>query len=84
MQLTRTEVLRVVDAPVSGEMTREEASRWAATPLLGELPDPVIEEVLDLLVIMDGWQIDQDGQKAGYLYDFSDIIALRPTLLPDA
>ena len=35
-------------------------------------------------MIMDGWQIDQDGQKAGYLYDFSDIIALRPTLLPDA
>lgn len=84
MQLTRNEVLRVVDALVSGEMTREEVSQWAANPLRGELPDPAIEEVLDLLVIVDGWQIDQDGQKAGYLYDFSEIIAIRPTLLPDA
>jgi hypothetical protein len=80
MQVQRVEVLPIVDALLSEEMTREEASRWAAPRHLVEQHDPVVEEALDLLVATDSLQIDNEGRSLGYLFDFADLKALRSAL----
>jgi hypothetical protein len=72
-----------VDAPLSGEMTREEASKWAGQRHVEEMADPVVEEALDLLTATDAVQIDQEGQVVGYLFDLVDITAIRLALLGD-
>lgn len=83
MQIPRNEVLRIVDALLSGEMTREEASRWAGPRHLDEMADPVVEEALNLLTATDAIQINDEGQAIGYLFDFAEITPIRAELLRD-
>jgi hypothetical protein len=80
MQVSRTEVLGIVDALLSGAMTREEASRWAGPLHVEEMADPVVEEALDLLTLTDAVQITDQVRPDGYLYDFADIQAVRRAL----
>lgn len=80
MQVSRTEVLGIVDALLSGAMTREEASMWAGPLHVEEMKDPVVEEALDLLSLTDAVQIADDGSPGGYLFDFAAIEAIRRAL----
>jgi len=80
MQVPRGDVLRVVDALLSGEMTREAASSWAGPLHVEEMADPVVEEALDLLTLTDAIQITHEGRPAGYLFDLTDIEAIRQVL----
>lgn len=81
MQVSRSEVLRRVDAQLSGEMTREQASRWAGPLHVEEMADPVVEEALDLLTLTDAVQTNDEGRPVGNLFDFADIEAIRRALV---
>lgn len=67
---SRTEVAKIIDRLLTGVLTREDASLWAGPLHLQESSDPLIEEALDLLTLIDAWQMDAEGHWTGYLYDF--------------
>ncbi len=80
----RTEVLEIIDRLLAGGLTREDASRWAGPLHVEESPDSLVEEALDLLTLVDAWQIDAEGNRTGYLYDFDDLATIRELLVATA
>lgn len=61
-----------------------DASRWAGPLHVEESPDSLVEEALDLLTLVDAWQIDEEGNRTGYLYDFDDLATSRELLVATA
>ena len=81
---SRTEVVEIIDRLLAGGLTREDASLWAGSLHVEESPDPLVEEALDLLTLIDGWQTDAEGDRTGYLYDFDDLATIRDLLMATA
>ena len=84
IQLSRLDVLRVVDALLAGEISRKAASGWAGPLHVEEMADPVVEEALDLLTLTDAVQTDGALEPVGYLFDFAELEGIRGTLAKDA
>ncbi len=76
----RSEVLEIIDLLLAGELSREDASRWAGALHVEESPDSLVEEALDLLTLVDAWQINEEGNRTGYLYDFDGLATIREIL----
>lgn len=77
--LSRSEVLEKIDELFAGG-SRESISLWAAEALAVPITDPLLEEVLEALVLIDALQF-LAGQSVGYMYDFEELSALRVRLL---
>lgn len=80
VEVSRAEVLEVIDRLLSGDLTREEASLWAGKRHVEEMADPLVEEALDIVTLIDGRHISSDGELAAYLYDFQEVEAIRASL----
>jgi hypothetical protein len=78
---SRAEVLEVINRLLAGDLTREEASRWAGPIHVDESPDSLIEDALDLLTLIDAWQTDAEGIRTGYLYDLRELARMRDVLV---
>lgn len=61
-------------------MSREAASEWASARHVEAAPDPVIEEALDVLALIDGRHVDHNGTPLDYMYDFTELSSLRDAL----
>ena len=83
IQLSRLDVLRVVDALLAGEIGRKATSGWAGPLHVEEMADPVVE-ALDLLTLTDAVQTDGALEPVGYLFDFAELEGIRGTLAKDA
>lgn len=75
--------MEVVDRLLSGDLTREAAALWAGRRHVEPMADPLLEEALDILTLIDGRHTSDDGQPLGYMYDFRELEALRPSLVGD-
>jgi hypothetical protein len=80
VEVSREDVAKVIDELLAGELTREAAALWAGKRHVEEMADPVVEEALDLLTLIDGPQIDSDMKPVGYLFDFTDLEVVRLSL----
>ena len=78
---SRAQVIEMMTLLLAGGLTREAASLWAGPLHVREALDPLVEEALDLLTLTDAWQVDAEGTRTGYLFDFADIVAIRDLLL---
>ena len=79
----RTAILQVIDRLLSGGMSREAASAWASERHLQVAADPVVEEALDLLALIDTRHVSEQGQPLDYMYDFAELSAARQALARD-
>lgn len=80
VEVSRAEVLKIIDQLLSGDITREAASLWASKRHVEEMADPLVEEALDIVTLIDGRHISSDGELAGYLYDLEEVEAIRSSL----
>jgi hypothetical protein len=78
---SRADVLTVLDAVLTGTLTREAASQWAASHHIEVMDDASLEEALDVLVLIDARHTSDDGVPLNYLYDLSEIATSRAALL---
>jgi hypothetical protein len=76
----RTEILQVIDLLLSGDMSREAASAWAVKRHMEVAPDPIVEEALDILALIDARHVSDQGQLQHYMYDFDEVSAARHAL----
>lgn len=77
---TRSEVLRLIDAVLAGDLSREEVSAWAGARHVQVADDPVVEEALDILTLIDARNVDDEGRVLDYMYDFTELSASRAAL----
>ena len=68
---------------MSGGMSREAASAWASERHVHVAADPVVEEALDILAILDARHVSDQGQPLEYMYDFAELSAARQALARD-
>lgn len=78
VDVSRAEVVSVINRLLSGEMSREEAALWAGKLHIKRSPDLDIEEALDVLTLIDARHSSGPG---AYLYDFSEVRVAREALL---
>jgi hypothetical protein len=79
----RIEVMQVIDRLMSGGMSREAASAWASERHVQVAEDPVVEEVLDILTLIDARHVSEQGQPLDYMYDFAELSRARQALALD-
>jgi hypothetical protein len=77
---SREDVVEMIDRLLSGRITREEASLWAGVLHVEESEDPVVEEALDILTLIDGREVDAEGNPTGFLFDFKELESIRRAL----
>ena len=83
MEVSRPEVVQLIDRLVSGELSREAAAVWASERHIAPMGDPLVEDVLDALSLIDARHVSNGGEPLHYLYDFAEIEAMRSDLAGD-
>lgn len=78
---TRSEVVAAVDRLLAGVDTRTAASIRASMWHLGDIADPLVEEAVDLLTLIDAHQFDASGVRVGYMYSLDDLRAVRARMV---
>jgi hypothetical protein len=79
VDVSRADVVGVIDQLLSGDLSREEASAWAAARHIERSPDLAVEEALDVLTLVDARHSPEQGD---YLYDLSEVSIARKALRP--
>ena len=80
---TRSEIQQIIDRLISAELSREAASDWATEHHVEVAADPVVEEALDILALIDARHVSGDGRVLDYMYDFADLSLAREALASD-
>jgi hypothetical protein len=76
----RTDLLGIIDLLMSEDLSREEVSAWASERHVEPAEDPLVEEALDILALIDARHVSAEGQPLGYMYDLSEVAAARQAL----
>ncbi len=76
--VSRADIMIVIDRLLAGDLSREDASAWAAARHIETSPDVVIEDALDVLALIDARHSPTRGD---YLYDFREITEAREALI---
>lgn len=79
----RAEVLQVIDRLLSGDMGREVVAAWASARHVEIASDPLVEETLDILALIDARHVREDGQPSDYMYDLAEVLVVRAQLTGD-
>lgn len=77
----RTELAQMVRRLVDGEISRESASLWAAARWADDARDPVVQECMEALVLIDARHVHPAGVPMDYLYELEGLAGLLPRLL---
>jgi hypothetical protein len=77
----RADVVSVIDDLLSGSMSREAASSWAAERHTAASTDPAVDEALDALALIDARHVSAQGEPMHYMYDFAEVSQARDSLL---
>jgi len=78
VDVSRAEVVTVIDRLLAGDLSREQASEWAAERHVEVSPDRLVEDALDVLVLIDACHTPG---RADYLYDYREVTEAREALL---
>lgn len=80
--VSRGEVLKKIDELFAGQ-SRESVSLWAVDALEAPIADPLVEEALEALVLIDALQF-LAGKSIGYMYDLDELSLVRVRLLGES
>ena len=76
---SRIELVAFIDPVISRELSREAASAWACELHLVQAADPIVEEALDVLSLIDARHVRED-RPLNYMYDFDELRKVRRAL----